>query len=57
MKKYILQRIVGEIVSIVLQLILFDVINYIREKIYERKNKKKTLIKNTLYDYCCDVWW
>lgn len=37
MKKYILQRIVGEIVSIVLQLILFDVINYIREKIYERK--------------------
>ena len=41
MKKYILQRIVGEIVSIVLQLILFDVINYIREKIYERKNKKK----------------
>jgi len=41
MKKYIIQRIVGEIVSIVLQLILFDVINYIREKIYERKNKKK----------------
>lgn len=41
MKKYIIQRIVGEIVSIVLQLILFDVINYIREKIYEMKNKKK----------------
>lgn len=41
MKKYIIQRIVGEIVSIVLQLILFDVINYIREKIHERKNKKK----------------
>lgn len=41
MKKYIIQRIVGEIVSIVLQLILFDVINYIREKIYERKNKRK----------------
>ena len=41
MKKYLLQRIIGEIVSIVSQLPLFEVINYIREKLFEKKRRKK----------------
>ena len=41
MKKYLLQRIIGEIVSIVSQLLLFEAINYIRKKLYERKKRKK----------------
>ncbi len=41
MKKYLLQRILGELVSMVMQLLLFEVINYIKEKLYERKIRKK----------------
>jgi len=41
MKKYLLQRILGELVSMVMQLLLFEVINYIKEKLYERKKRKK----------------
>lgn len=41
MKKYILQRIIGELVSIVSQLLLFVFINYIKKRFHERKNKKK----------------
>lgn len=49
MKKYLLQRIIGEIVSIVSQLLLFEAINYIRKNSM-REKKEKTLIKNVLYD-------
>ena len=42
MKKYLLQRIIGEIVSIVSQLLLLEAINYIRKKLYERKKGKNT---------------
>jgi hypothetical protein len=41
MKKYLLQRILGELVSMVMQLLLFEVINYIREKLFENKRRKK----------------
>ena len=41
MKKYLLQRIIGELVSIVSQLLLFEFINYIKKRFHERKNKKK----------------
>jgi len=39
MKKYLFQRIVGELVCMLLQMLLFEFIDYIKAKLNEKKRR------------------